>query len=153
MLMLFGELSERRPQLNRAQTISGGTYTGGMFARMEPGEDADMTDSESAAATGAESHSLPYADFTVESYERTVSEWIDVFGHDLAIKLIDEMSRDIETSLSELGAAMCERDLARAQALAHKLKGLCLHFYGDVQSNLSVQLELELKDTNWQAAD
>ena len=48
---------------------------------------------------------------------------------------------------------MSERDLARAQALAHKLKGLCLHFYGDVQSNLSVQLELELKDTNWQAAD
>ncbi|MBK9206678.1 MAG: AAA family ATPase [Candidatus Obscuribacter sp.] len=150
--VIWAELSERR-QLNRAQTISGGTYTGGMFARMEPGEDADMTDSESAAATGAESHTLPYADFTVESYERTVSEWIDVFGHDLAIKLIDEMSRDIETSLSELGAAMSERDLARAQALAHKLKGLCLHFYGDVQSNLSVQLESELKDTNWQAAD
>jgi len=89
----------------------------------------------------------------MESYERTVTEWIEVFGQELAIKLIDEMSRDIENSLAALGAALSRRDHASALAIAHKLKGLCLHFYGDAQSNLSVQLELDLKGGDWDAAD
>lgn len=148
--VIWAEISERR-QLNRAQTISGGIYTGGMFARCEPGEEAPGEISlENTDISGAPAF---IADFTMESYERTVTEWIEVFGQELAIKLIDEMSRDIENSLAALGAALSRRDHASALAIAHKLKGLCLHFYGDAQSNLSVQLELDLKGGDWDAAD
>ena len=160
--VIWAELSERR-QLNRAQTISGGIFTGGMFARLEPdGEQArDPGDGvadrpaqfASTMGSSAKDCALPYADFTMEGYEHTLNEWIDVFGQELALKLIDEMSRDIEHSLAELGAALSKRDHANALAIAHKLKGLCLHFYGDIQSNLSVQLESNLKGLDWLSAD
>jgi PAS domain S-box-containing protein len=87
-----------------------------------------------------------------ERYEQTLATWQEAMDRDTALDIMAEFMHGIGESLTELQADVNKRDITKARATAHRLKGLCLHFYCDESNNLSTELELALKAEDWPQA-
>ena len=86
-----------------------------------------------------------------EEKEKWEEDWEETFGRETALVFVDEYRKGIEVAIAELQEALDARDAQVFKASAHRLKGLCLYFYGDRHNNRSIQMEYQLEEGNWQA--
>ena len=91
------------------------------------------------------------SDFCLQRYQKTFEDWEETFGRETALVFVDEYRKGIEVAIAELQEALDARDAQVFKASAHRLKGLCLYFYGDRHNNRSIQMEYQLEEGNWQA--
>lgn len=91
------------------------------------------------------------SDFCLQRYQKTFEDWEETFGRETALVFVDEYRKGIEVAIAELQEALDARDAQAFKASAHRLKGLCLYFYGDRHNNRSIQMEYQLEEGNWQA--
>jgi len=86
-------------------------------------------------------------------YGSMLQEWKDVFGVETALELMSEVIRGIESGLAELDEQIQQCNTASAKALAHRLKGLCLNLESNSKETLSQQIERDIAQENWSAAE
>jgi PAS domain S-box-containing protein len=91
------------------------------------------------------------SDFCLQRYQKTFEDWEETFGRETALVFVDEYRKGIEVAIAELQEALDVRDAQAFKASAHRLKGLCLYFYGDRHNNRSIQMEHQLEEGDWLA--
>jgi len=87
--------------------------------------------------------------FDRKEYANKIREWTETLDKETAIELMDKCIEGIELVLAEMEIHIANNDLAAIKSAAHRLKGLCLHLYGDETTNLSVEIEKAIMEHDW----
>ncbi|MBS1992756.1 MAG: AAA family ATPase [Cyanobacteria bacterium SZAS LIN-3] len=90
--------------------------------------------------------------FDREQYRSKMAEWSQSLDFDSATELMESCIDGIRVVLQELEKDVAAGDLTVCRATAHRLKGLCLHLYGDETTNVSILIEDALLRGDWDSA-
>ncbi|HEY9677358.1 MAG TPA: AAA family ATPase [Drouetiella sp.] len=89
----------------------------------------------------------------LEQYHAKIGEWEKSMGREIAIELMNEFTGGIDSTIKELDGHIERHDIVEVKSTAHRLKGLCLNLFGEENSRLVQQLDLDAKHEDWDSIE
>ncbi|HEY9730646.1 MAG TPA: AAA family ATPase [Drouetiella sp.] len=89
----------------------------------------------------------------LQHYNRKLSEWEKSMGRDTALELMSEFTLGIEATIKELHLHLSHGNIADVRSTAHRLKGLCLNFFGEENSRLVEQIDIDAQQGDWNSIE
>lgn len=93
------------------------------------------------------------SDSPLQHYNQKLTEWEKSMGRATALDLMTEFTLGIEATIEELHLHLSHGNMAEVRATAHRLKGLCLNFFGEENSKLVEQIDVDAQQGNWNSIE
>ncbi|MBS1953988.1 MAG: AAA family ATPase [Cyanobacteria bacterium SZAS-4] len=89
----------------------------------------------------------------LKHYNAKIAEWERSMGREIALELMSEFTGGIQSTIDELHLHLTQGNMTEVRSTAHRLKGLCLNLFGEENSKLVEQIDLDAKQGDWNSIE
>ncbi|CAN5711213.1 hypothetical protein BH10CYA1_BH10CYA1_06470 [soil metagenome] len=112
---------------------------------------SDFAAQDEDAQRESEQPVMPIA--PLQHYNEKIAEWERSMGREIALELMTEFTGGIQGTIEELQLHLSQGDMTEVRSTAHRLKGLCLNLFGEENSKLIEQIDLDAKQGDWDSIE